>query len=234
LRLKAVLFDLDGTLLDIDLSTFLPTYFDRLGPVVASVTGRSAEFGLSAVLASTQAMMEPHPGSTNADAFWTSFARITGTELGPPVWAEFDRFYAEEFPLLRADHRPRRGAHELVGAVQGLGLISAVATNPIFPLAAIRERIRWAGLEGARFDAVTSYEVMTACKPQSAYFEETAGMLGVSVSDCLMVGDDRSLDMAAANVGMRTFYCGPDDDASADFSGDLPALVELLPRLMQR
>ena len=107
----------------------------------------------------------------------------------------------------------------------------AVATNPIFPLAAIKERIRWAGLHDIAFDAVTSYEHMTACKPLPGYFAETAAMLGVEADRCLMVGDDRTLDMAAADIGMRTFYCGPDEDVSADFVGDLSALTALMPRL---
>ncbi len=33
-------------------------------------------------------------------------------------------------------------------------------------------------------------------------------MLGVAPATCLMVGDDRALDMPAADLGMRTFYVG--------------------------
>jgi len=48
-----------------------------------------------------------------------------------------------------------------------------------------------------------------------------------------MVGDDRSLDMAAADVGMRTYYVGPDERAHADWRGGLVEFAALLPRLTQ-
>jgi FMN phosphatase YigB (HAD superfamily) len=79
---------------------------------------------------------------------------------------------------------------------------------------------------------VTTYEHMEACKPDPAYFRQTARLLGVAPADCMMVGDDRSLDMPAADIGMATYYVGCDPDAVADYRGDLDALAELLPRLI--
>ena len=39
-----------------------------------------------------------------------------------------------------------------------MGLRVALATNPIFPEAAIKSRIRWAGLEPEDFELYTTYE----------------------------------------------------------------------------
>jgi len=47
-----------------------------------------------------------------------------------------------------------------------------------------------------------------------------------------MVGDDRALDMPAADVGMRTYYVGADESAPADMRGSLDELADLLPRIV--
>lgn len=112
-----------------------------------------------------------------------------------------------------------------------LGLRVAVATNPIFPKAAVEHRIAWAGLDDLDLSIVTSYETMRACKPLPEYFTQTAEMVGADPTECLLVGDDRFLDMPAADTGMRTFYVGPDPIAVADYRGDLVDLAELLPHL---
>ena len=58
-------------------------------------------------------------------------------------------------------------------------------------------------------------------------------MLGVTPVSCVMVGDDRSLDMPAADLGMRTFYVGGDLGVPSDWSGTLDGFADLLPRLVE-
>jgi len=230
--IRAVLFDLDGTLLDIDLDGFLREYFSALGPVLAELTGSTVPAdAISAVIESTNAMCMPHPGKTNRDVFHGRFLDLTGTDLDDPVIASaVNRFYAETFPSLRGAHQPREGGIAAVHAAIDAGFTTGLATNPIFPRAAIDERMRWAGLEQEWFELVTSYENMGACKPQPEYFVQAASMLGLPTAECLMVGDDPSLDMTASRAGMRTFFVG-DGDVDADWTGSLEDLADLLRRL---
>jgi FMN phosphatase YigB (HAD superfamily) len=234
--LKAVLFDLDGTLLDIDLGRFLHEYFAALGPVVAEVApGIKAEEGRRAVLAGTEAMSRPHPGQTNREVFNARFHELTSANLDlEEIALPFERFYRETFPGLRASFGPFVGARGSVKLCLELGLKVAIATNPIFPRDAIIERMRWAGIDDLKVHLVTTYENMHATKPHAAYFAETAALLGVAPASCVMVGDDRSLDMPAADLGMRTFYVGPDRGVPSDWRGNLVAFEELLPRLLAR
>ena len=232
--LTGVLFDLDGTLLDIDIDGFLSDYFGALGPVVANVLGDDVApaVGLRAVIESTSAMVEPHPGRTNRSAFNERFHALTEVDLDLEEYAlPFERFYTEVFPTLRKAIGPHDGAREVIQVALDLGLRVAVATNPIFPLSAIRERMRWADVHDVPVHTVTSYETMHATKPLPAYFTETAELLGVEAHGCLMVGDDRVLDMGAADIGMRTFYVGKAPIPACDYSGDLRDLAALLPRL---
>lgn len=223
--MRAVLFDLDGTLLDIRLGDFIRRYFRALAD---SASGRYGGLDLAAaVSASTEGMMAPHPGVTNRDTFYADFLERTGIDLGQD-WPFFESFYREVFPTLREDATPSKGARRALETARARGLRVAVATNPIFPRIAVHHRLAWAGIDLGEVDVITTYETMHACKPDPAYFRETAEMLEVEPAECLMVGDDRFLDLAAADVGMRTFYVGPDEDARADYRGSLDDLAALL------
>jgi FMN phosphatase YigB (HAD superfamily) len=223
-----VLFDLDGTLLDLDLGAFLRGYFDAIG-AVASARFPGVDV-MSGILASTEAMQARHPGRTNRDVFYEDFAARTGIDLNRS-WDVFEGFYRDVFPTLGEGYRPMPGGREAVACALEIGCKVAVATQPIFPRLAIEHRLRWAGLADVPFDAITTYEIMGACKPHGEYFRQTAAMLGCRPSECIMVGDDRFLDMPAADVGMRTFYVGHSSGVVADFTGTLGDLTSLLPRL---
>jgi HAD superfamily hydrolase (TIGR01549 family) len=233
----AVLFDLDGTLLDIDLDLFFREYFAALGPVVAECIGRGADTrtGLNAVLSGTEAMSLPHPGKTNREVFNARFHELTGADLDLEEYAiAFERFYADVFPSLRGTMGPKPDARRVVETALELGSKVAIATNPIFPRSAIDERMRWAQIADLPVHVVTDYETMHAAKPNPAYYLEVAQMLGVKPQRALMVGDDRVLDMTAADVGMRTFYVGSHASAVCDWRGSLGELADLLPRLAEK
>ncbi len=231
--LRAVLFDLDGTLLDIDLESFLRDYFSLLGPALSALSkDLTPEAALAGVLEGTSAMSRPHPGHTNAEVFEQTFERLTGVVLSEPeAGAAIERFYRETFPALGAQCRPRSGAASAVNAARSAGFATAVATNPIFPEVAILERLSWTELPAEHFVAITTYEKMYACKPSASYFRQVAEMTGFAAHECLMVGDDPILDMSAADAGMKTFYVGEGAHPAADWSGSLDDLAGLLPRL---
>lgn len=230
--MRAILFDLDGTLLDLDLSGFLKRYFTALDEASAPLAAAHppGEF-MASLHRAVGRMMDPHPGETNEQVFYRELRETTGVDLREH-WPIYERFYTEVFPTLAGTSGPASGAREAVTTALDLGLKVAVATNPIFPRVAVEHRLAWAGLTDVAFDVVTTYEEMLACKPHADYYRQTAAMLGVPPAECLMVGDDRALDMPAADVGMRTYYVGDDPDAAAGLRGTLAELAELLRRIV--
>jgi len=228
----AVLFDLDGTLLRLDLRVFLRVYFAELERHTSSALepphGGAAFLG--AIKSATRLMFEPHPGRTNRAVFAAGMQELTGVDMDAH-WRVLDTFYRDVFPGLAGDAGPAPGAHQAVQAALDLGCRTAVATNPIFPRDAILARLEWAGLTDTSFDVITSFEFMESCKPHPEYFLQVAQLLDVAPERCVMVGDDPLMDMSAADVGMRTYYVGTTPCPSASFSGDLSMLAELLPRL---
>jgi len=231
-ELKAVLFDLDGTLLDIDIDNFISRYFDGLSAVIAQVTecpDRRTQL-MSSIHKATSAMMDAHDGETNQEVFTRVFADTSGLDLDD-IWSAFDDFYVQDFPTLIAHSGPIEGAQEVVRLARDLSLKTAIATNPMFPRIAVLHRMSWANILPDQVDLITTFETMKACKPHPGYFLQAAQMLGVEPQQCIMVGDDPRLDLAAADVGMATFFVGDSPSAVTDYRGDLIDLQRLLERL---
>jgi len=225
--LEAVLFDLDDTLLQTDTDAFVRRYFSALEVYFANgdavAPGRLTRW----IMQATAAMVDvPHPERTNLEAFTMAFARLSGM-AAEVVWPRFDRFYQEIYPTLGEGLAPMPGGREAVDAARAQGLKVAVATNPLFPLGAVRHRLLWAGLPEDRFDLVTTLENMHWTKPNLEYYAEVAARLGVDPKRCLMVGDSQENDIEPArHLGMLTYLVGEGDGAHA--SGDMHKLARAL------
>jgi FMN phosphatase YigB (HAD superfamily) len=204
--ISAILFDLDGTLLDNDIERFLPAYLQSLGKFMAAHVD-PARFH-DALMAGTRAMQaNTDPEITLQQAFEAVFFPQIGLERGPLVPA-FDRFYAERFPALKDLTRPVEMAPQAVERAFELRWKVAVATNPLFPLTAVVQRLAWAGLDPRRtcFDLVPSYESMHFAKPRPEFAAEVLGRIGAQPGEAAFVGDDEKLDLEPARaLGLATF-----------------------------
>ena len=202
--IRAVLFDLDGTLLHIDTARFIEAYTRLLGGWFARWI--APERFVSHLLAATWKMMENRdPRRTNKEVFDEAFYPAVGmsAETMAPHLAEF---YAQEFPKLREmAGPPDPAAREAVSVVLAHGLAAVIATHPIFPAVAIRARMEWAGVADLPFTLVTSYETSHFCKPYPEYFREVAASIRCDPRECLFVGNDVMEDTAARRVGMQTY-----------------------------
>ena len=204
MAIKAVLFDLDGTLLPMDQDKFLKGYFGLLTETVVAHGYEGKKF-MKALLAGTDAMVANDGKATNEAVFWQVFHSFYDPDEWPDI-ALFNRFYMDVFPKTRAfcgeDPRPRL----IVDAVHEKELCCALATAPAFPAIATETRMGYVGLHPADFALVTSYENCTFCKPNPDYYRDVAARLGLAPEECLMVGNDVTDDMIpATEVGMQVF-----------------------------
>ncbi len=203
---EAILFDLDGTLLDIDMEFFLGKYFNEMGRM-AAVAGHCDDSRrlVEQILQSTEVMMkDTDPQVSNEEVFMRHFFKSWDVDE-VEMRAFFEEFYSIGFPRLEGYCKPFNGVPEMMGSLFARGYKVIVATNAVFPLQAIQLRMDWAGVGHFPFALVTSYENMHFCKPQLAYYEEITAKIGVDPSACLMVGNDADEDLAAGEVGMKTF-----------------------------
>jgi FMN phosphatase YigB (HAD superfamily) len=233
--LQAILFDLDDTLLNNHVDGFLKAYFALLTDHARELL--PPEQFLPELLHATQAAIASQdPTLTNRDVFWSVFARRTGLER---VAAEpfFNRFYRDHFGQLREVTSPRPAAKKLMALARDRGWRVVIATNPLFPLTAIEQRLAWAGVpvDVHRYDLITSYDNMHFAKPHQAYYREILDCLSVPPSRALMAGDDWDNDIApAAAVGLHTFWIAekdappPDPAVPLDGQGTLDVLYDWL------
>jgi FMN phosphatase YigB (HAD superfamily) len=208
--LKALLLDLDDTLIGNPMNTFIPAYFKALEAFVADTV--PPERFIAELLAATRAMdRNDGTGPTNEEVFAAAFYPALGVprdELEPFL----DRFYAQAFPGLRPLVTQRPEAPKIVEWARMQGLQVAIATNPLFPRTAIEQRMAWGGIGVDRFDydLVTAYENCRATKSHPAYYRGILDHLGRRPDECLMVGDNWDWDIGcAATVGIAGFWIAP-------------------------
>lgn len=198
-----ILFDLDGTLLPMDQDLFVAAYMKGLAKTAAPF-GYEPNGFVKAVMTGTVTMVKNDGSKTNEVAFWDTLNGIYGDKIKNETHI-FDEFYETDFQKISEVCGYTKMAAEIIDTAKSLGFRVALATNPLFPKVATESRIRWAGLNVNDFETFTSFENSHFCKPNLDYYKEICNTLGVSPSECLMVGNDTFEDLIAEKLGMKVF-----------------------------
>ena len=196
MKYKAIFFDLDGTLLPMDMNVFTTGYFKGLAKKLDRYHIGSDKL-IKAVWAGTGSMVKNDGKVTNNVLFWKTFEDMTGLSEDV-VGADCLDFYENEFNDAKAYTEDNPLAKEAVRVSREKACIVALATNPLFPMIGQKTRMNWVGLSENDFDIVTSYETDSFCKPNPKYYISLCERLGVKPSECLMIGNDEEEDMYAA------------------------------------
>jgi FMN phosphatase YigB (HAD superfamily) len=232
-NIKAILFDLDKTLLEINLDEFIPQYLNLLAESVAPLKIRSKKF-ISKILKASKAVERNNGHITNEEVYAKNFFPIEGysrEEIKP----FFDDFYKNSFYKLKKCARRKPEAREVVQAAFDKGYDLVIATMPVLPRTAIEQRLEWAGVADFPYRLITSIENSCATKSliHLIYYEQIVNRLGYSAENCLMVGDEDH-DIIAGRLGMKTFLItdnnkklGP-EIPDPTFKGTLSDLIPLL------
>ncbi len=231
-RTRALLLDLDDTLLLNDMDTFGNAYYHALVNKMRSHIPPT-QF-VEALNAGVSAMWRNDGrGATNQDAFMREFfARVDRTPSD--IVPLFDEFYRVDYEALRVHTQPDPDARRLVTVARARGYQIAIATQPVFPRTAVLARLRWANVPENEFayDFCASYEQMSACKPSPVFFRDVLHHLGRAPEECVMVGDSIDSDLAAGKLGIGTFWVDrgrwPATDPGADAHGTLGDLIALI------
>lgn len=201
--IKTVFFDLDGTLLPMDMDEFVKAYMKQLAIKMAT-HGYDPDKLVKTVWAGTFAMMNNDGTTGNETVFWNVFTNTFGKESLKDM-PLFEEFYRNEFQKVADscgfDPRAAQTVHE----IHKMGLNTVLATNPLFPAIATESRVCWAGLNPDDFLMITTYENSRLCKPNPGYYTDILQSLNLNPEECLMVGNDVIEDMAAGKTGMKVF-----------------------------
>lgn len=202
-QFKAVLFDLDGTLLQVEMRHFIPRYVSGFHTCCSDLF--TFERLQRAMRAGIHLLIGSEDGTcSNEDRLFGYLAECLTTDEGV-LRERFQRYLSGGFDALADAVQPIPEAKQLIASCLRAGVPVVLATNPVFPRALIEARCRWAGLGVEQFSLLTSFENSCYCKPQGGYFREVAARLGVEPRKCLMIGNDTSHDLAASEAGMTTW-----------------------------
>ena len=219
-----LLLDLDGTLLENKMDSFLEGYLGAFRKHVRQVIDPG--IFVTELLSATRKMAANHiPNQTLEQAFDAAFYPSIGRSKAD-LQGIIDSFYQEVFPTLKALTRPKPEAINLVKAAFERDYLVCIATNPLFPLTAIQQRLDWAGLPVSEYPflLVPSFETFHFPKPNPAFYTELLGVTDQLAGPVVMVGNDPVTDIAAANqAGLATFWL---DDGVLE----PPPTTEALPR----
>ena len=201
--IKAILFDLDGTLLPMDQDAFVNAYLGGLAKKMAP-HGYDPKLLAKTMWVGTSAMVMNSGEETNEAVFWKCFCKVFGDKAleDMPI---INDFYRNEFQLVQNICGFTPEAAQCIREIRNMGYRTVLATNPLFPAAATHSRVRWAGLECEDFELITTYENSCHCKPNPVYYWDILKKLNLKPEECVMVGNDVNEDMIAETLGMKVF-----------------------------
>lgn len=240
-ELKAVVFDMDDTLLSINLSAFIGVFALDESNLLAQAARKSTVSMFTAVASSMLALnngeREQDDLRTNHRFFADTLEEHTGIPLTDPAILDMIEYYEREILPKKNDRlisaRPREGAHDAIECVLASGKRIALLTNPSFSRACIECRMGWGNMLDMPFELVTTWENATRCKPDAGYYAEALGKLGLAPEETLMVGNDPKRDFPSPDIGLKTAYVGNGaqphalwNGSMADFARDFDAIEE--------
>lgn len=205
--IKAVFFDLDGTLLPLDEESFTKIYFSLLCKRMYPL-GYNPEKIVDVIWKGTKAMYLNDGSTSNKNVFWQVFVNEYGKEK--LVDKDYvDEFYTNEFKQTKENCKDNPLAKEIVKFCKDNDLITILSTNPIFPKDGTLTRMSFVNLKEDDFDYITSYENSSFCKPNPNYFKDLLNKFDLLPEEVILFGNNTYEDgECALACGIKCYMVG--------------------------
>lgn len=230
--IQAILFDLDGTLLNIEMDAYISGYVRELARHFSDLANR-CRFADTVVTSAFDLLNADQGEQTMEELFLALLEERLG--IGAQLFRDRLRQFCDDglqhlAPLVR----PFPLARRILQHCFDHGLQVIIATNPVFPRPVVEARLKWGRLDDFPFELITSYENCRFCKPHRQYFEDILKTQGLEPHQAIMVGNDTEYDLPAQQAGLTTFLLDTclidrhNRSAHADFQGSHRDLLELV------
>lgn len=229
--MNTIIFDLDGTLLPLNLELFMKIYMNEMSKVFHDM--ETPDDIIQKVMASTREMVMNTDHVTNETIFMDDFKKRVSGNIDTYL-ERFEDFYDEGFMKTKEATCVSEEMIEAISVLKRKGYELIIATNPLFPLKAIHHRVGWAGLNVDDFKYISCYERNHYCKPNPKFYEEILSDNNLKPSEAMMVGNNVQEDLIAKTVGLPVFLIedyilnSTGEVPVADFQGDYSAFLEFV------
>ncbi len=209
--IKAVMFDLDGTLLPMDENKFVKGYLSLIGDYMTKYGFNKDEL-IHDILAFTNLMTNNDGSKTNYDVFWEAFAKKYSNEKLSEI-SHFDEFYTTDFKKTKAYCGENPYARQTIDFCKEHNLKLILATSPFFPKVGVVTRLEFVGLNETDFDYITSYENAHYSKQNPKYYEEILQNTNLNPDEVIYFGDGEVQDFEnASKVNIKSFLISNETD----------------------
>ncbi len=206
-KIKAIFFDLDGTLLPMDEDEFTNGYFGFLCKK-AYPFGYDKDALIKTVWGGTKLMWKNDGVKTNEEVFWNFFKTVYGEEKLKDKEI-FNDFYTNEFKNAKIFCGENAYARQIIDLAKSKNLKLVLSSNPVFPRCGMISRMGFVGLNENDFDYITSYENSHYCKPNPKYFEEILNVTGLKAEEVILFGNSEVEDIEPSSAcGIKGYLIG--------------------------
>lgn len=222
---EVALLDLDNTLIhnpDRQFAMAFMQCMDAYFQQELQINGVSSAFRKGIQQASTQVNQK-----TITDVMVTMIAEET-TIAPNQIRKVYENFYINAYASLQSHTSSVASAIPLIELLLSHNIAIVIATNPLYPEIAIKQRIEWAGLDKFidSFKLITNSDILHVSKPNPAYYTDILHRLDLKSEQCIMVGDSLRNDIEPAEiVGIET-YIIPTPDALTQFYEHVQQLLQ--------
>ncbi|MBR2715295.1 MAG: HAD family hydrolase, partial [Ruminococcus sp.] len=158
-----------------------------------------------ATMQASYAMAKNDGKVTNSVAFEETFKALMGENAQKAIEI-FPSVYADRYNSIKKATSGNPYSKEIVSLMREKADFIVVATQPMFPLEAVRKRLSWIGISDSAFDHVTVYDNSSYCKPNIGYYQEIMRKFSATPKDTLMIGNDVNEDiLPCQKLGVDTF-----------------------------
>lgn len=228
---KAIFFDLDGTLLSLNVKEFMNVYLGTLCNKFNEL-GYDKDLIKNAILNGIKAIIYNDGNLSNEDIFWLSFEKETNIKKDEVI-VQLNEYYKLEFKKAKIASNVFEEVNEIIVLLKEKGYLLILATNPLFPKLATYQRIEWAGLNINDFNLITTYENSFYAKPNPLYFKDILNKLNLNINEVLMVGnnqvEDGAFTLLNGDLAIITNELeNPNHEVKSVFKGTLKEFIDYI------
>ena len=199
--IKAVLFDLDGTIVPMPPDMWTEEMV-KVSAGVGIKHGYEPRFFVGVVKQGVDAFDLNKTDKVGIEFFKEIFKQ-NGINIHDKIYDSYEEAYnsAAFYNLKNKLHPLTADVKSGLEELKKRGLKIVLATNPIQSKSAMVQRLNWIGISEDYFDLITHYQNSTRTKATAEYYLEIINKLGIKPEEALMIGNDVCNDMSARSIG---------------------------------